>query len=117
MFVTIDYGYNDPLKNLSLQTIYNHKKTHLFENLGSQDITAYVNFNEFINIANKYNMKIDLFCNQNDFLIGYGLKKRKEILQKNKNEKTKKKLELEYERLTHSSQMGENFKVLIISCL
>ena len=115
--ITIDYGYKDPTKNLSLQTIYNHKKTHLFENLGNQDITAHVNFDELMNIAYKYQLKIELFCNQRDFLIGCGLNKRKEELQKNQNEKTFKKLELEYERLTNKSQMGEIFKVLVISCL
>tara|TARA_Y100000766_G_C18856581_1_gene581030 strand:+ start:180 stop:1226 length:1047 start_codon:yes stop_codon:yes gene_type:complete len=115
--ITIDYGYKDPPQYLSLQTIYNHKKTHLFDNIGNQDITAYVNFDELINIAYKYDLKIDLFCNQKDFLIGHGLEIRKEELQKNKDEKTFKKIELDYERLTNTSQMGEIFKVLIISCL
>ena len=114
--ITIDYGYKDPPKNFSLQTIYNHKKTHLFDNLGNQDITAHVNFDELMNIAYKHELKIDLFCNQKDFLNGCGLKKRKEELQKNKNEKTFKKIELDYERLTNKSQMGEIFKVLVISC-
>jgi len=115
--ITIDYGYKDPPQYLSLQTIYNHKKTHLFDNIGNQDITAYVNFDELINIAYKYDLKIDLFCNQKEFLIGYGLEIRKKELQKNKDEKTVKKIELDYERLTNTSQMGEIFKVLIISCL
>ena len=115
--ITIDYGYKNLPNNFTLQTIYNHKKTHLFENLGNQDITAHVNFDELMNIAYKYQLKIELFCNQRDFLIGCGLNKRKEELQKNQNEKTFKKLELEYERLTNKSQMGEIFKVLVISCL
>ena len=115
--ITIDYGYKDPPQNLSLQTIYNHKKTHLFDNIGNQDITAHVNFDELINIASKYNLKIELFCNQKDFLIGYGLEKRKQELQKNKDEKTVKKIELDYERLTNKSQMGEIFKVLVVSCI
>jgi len=115
--ITIDYGYKDLPNNFSLQTIYKHKKTHLFENLGSQDITAYVNFDELIHIAYKNKLKIDLFCNQKDFLIGCGLKERKEKLQKNKDGKTYKKIELDYERLTNKFQMGEIFKVLVISCL
>ena len=115
--ITIDYGYKEPPKYFSLQTIYNHNKTHLFENLGNQDITAHVNFDELMSIAYKYELKIDLFCNQKDFLNGCGLKERKEELQKNKNEKTIKKIELDYERLTNKSQMGEIFKVLVISCL
>ncbi len=115
--ITIDYGYKNLPNNFTLQTIYNHKKTHLFENLGNQDITAYVNFDDLIHIAYKNELKIDLFCNQKDFLIGCGLKKRKEELQKNKSGKTYKKIELDYERLINKFQMGEIFKVLVISCL
>jgi len=117
IFVTIDYGYKDPPNYLTLQTIYNHKKTHLFENIGNQDITAHVNFDELINVANKNNLKIDIFCTQRDFLIAYGIKERKEKLQKNKNKETIKNLNLEYERLINKSQMGEVFKFLVVSCL
>ena len=117
VFVTIDYGYKDPPNYLTLQTIYNHKKTHLFENLGNQDITAHVNFDELISVANKNNLKIDIFCTQRDFLIAYGIKERKNKLQKNKNKETIKNLNLEYERLINKSQMGEIFKFLAVSCL
>ena len=117
VFVTIDYGYKDPPNYLTLQTIYNHKKTHLFENLGNQDITAHVNFDELINVANKNNLKIDIFCTQRDFLIAYGIKERKDKLQKNKNKVIIKNLNLEYERLINKSQMGEIFKFLVVSCL
>ena len=117
IFVTIDYGYKDPPNYLTLQTIYNHKNTHLFENLGNQDITAHVNFDELINVANKNNLKIDIFCTQRDFLISYGIKERKDKLQKNKNKETIKNLNLEYERLINKSQMGEIFKFLVVSCL
>tara|TARA_B100000029_G_scaffold473771_1_gene515456 strand:+ start:1607 stop:2644 length:1038 start_codon:yes stop_codon:yes gene_type:complete len=116
VFLTIDYGYKNPPNHLLLQTIYNHKKTHLFENIGNQDITTHVNFDELINLANANNLQIDLFCNQKDFLINCGLKERKNNLQKNKSEETIKKLNLEYERLINKSQMGEIFKVLVVSC-
>ena len=116
VFITIDYGYKNPPDLLSLQTIYKHKKTHLFENLGNQDITAHVNFDDLIDIADKYNLKLDLFCSQKDFLISYGLKNRKENLQKNQSKKVIEDLEFSYERLVNNSQMGEIFKVLVISC-
>ena len=116
VFVTIDYGYKNPPDHFSLQTIYNHKKTHLFENIGNQDITAYVNFNELIFIANQYNLKIDIFCSQKDFLISYGIEERIKILKKNKSKETIKNLNSEYNRLVDKSQMGEIFKVLVISC-
>ena len=117
IFLTIDYGYKAIPKNFSLQTIYRHKKTHLFDNLGNQDITAHVDFDELIEIANYNNLKIESFSNQRDFLFGCGLKERKEQLKKNKYEIVSKKIELDYERLTSKSQMGDIFKVLITSCL
>ena len=116
VFLTIDYGYNNPPNNFSLQTVYNHKKTHLFENIGNQDITAHVNFDELIFIANKYNLKIEIFCSQKDFLISCGIQERKKNLQKNKSDEAIKKINAEYDRLVDNSQMGEMFKVLVISC-
>ena len=117
VFLTIDYGYKTLPKNFSLQTIHKHKKTHLFENLGNQDITAHVDFDELIKVANDNNLKLELFSNQREFLLGYGLKERKKQLQKNKDQTVSKKIELDYERLVDKSQMGDIFKVLITSCL
>ena len=116
VFVTVDYGYKNPPDHFTLQTIYNHKKTHLFENIGNQDITAHVDFDSLIFIANEYNLKIDTYCSQKDFLISCGIEKRLKKLQKNKNEEDFKKLNLAYDRLVSKSQMGEIFKVLVISC-
>lgn len=116
VFITIDYGYKNPPDHLSLQTIYQHKKTHLFDNIGNQDITAYVNFDELIFIANEYNLKIEKFCSQKDFLISYGIQERRKNLLKNKSDETIKKINSEYDRLVENSQMGEIFKVLVISC-
>ena len=116
IFITVDYGYKDPPSFFSLQTVYNHKSTHLFDNIGNQDITAHVNFNELINIANKNNLSLELFCSQKEFLISCGIKKRKEMLQKNKNKKTIQNLNFDYDRLTNKSKMGKLFKVLVLSC-
>ena len=116
VFITIDYGYKNPPNHLSLQTIYKHNKTHLFENIGSQDITAYVNFDELMLIANEYNLKIETFCSQKNFLISCGIEERKKNLLKNKSNETINKINAEYDRLVENSQMGEIFKVLVISC-
>ena len=116
VFVTIDYGYKNPPNHFSLQTISHHKKTHLFENIGNQDITAHVNFDKLIFIANEYNLKIETFCSQKDFLISCGIQERKKNLIINKSNETIKKINAEYDRLVDNSQMGEIFKVLVISC-
>ena len=117
IFLTIDYGYKKPPNYLTLQTIYNHKKTHLFENIGNQDITAHVNFNELINVAKNNELKLEIYCSQKDFLMSCGIKQRKEKLKINKNQKEIETLNLEVDRLTNKSKMGEIFKVLVVSCL
>jgi cyclopropane-fatty-acyl-phospholipid synthase len=117
IFLTIDYGYKKPPNYLTLQTIYNHKKTHLFENIGNQDITAHVNFNELINVAKNNELKLEIYCSQKDFLMSCGIEQRKEKLKINKNQKDIETLNLEVDRLTNKSKMGEIFKVLVVSCL
>ena len=117
LFITIDYGYNSPPNYLTLQTIYKHKKTHLFENIGNQDITCHVNFDELISLAKKNNLKIELYCSQKDFLIACGIEKRKEKLKINKSKKIIENLESDFARLTNKSKMGEIFKVLVVSCI
>ena len=116
VFITIDYGYQKLPDYFTLQTIYNHKKTHLFENVGNQDITAHVNFGELIKIAGNNQLKLEIFCSQKDFLIACGIKQRKEKLKVNKNQKDINNLDLEVDRLTNKSKMGEIFKVLVVSC-
>ena len=45
-------------------------------------IHKHVNFDEFIFIAKEYNLKIETFCSQKDFLISCGIQERKKNLQK-----------------------------------
>ena len=117
IILTIDYGYLEPINHFSLQTLYRHKKSHLFDHPGDQDITAFVDFGELINIAIKNNLKIDTYCSQKDFLLANGLYQRKINLQKNKDTTLIEDLEKDFKRLTDKSQMGRDFKVLIVSCL
>ena len=113
LIITIDYGYKNFLNNFSLQSIYKHKKTHLFEHIGYQDITSFVNFKELIDIAKNNDLNIDKFCTQKEFLLTHGLKERKEILKKNLSFNKQQSLEIEFDRLINNSQMGADFKVLI----
>ena len=115
LIILIDYGYKNPIKNFTLQSTYNHKKTHLFDNLGLQDITSHVDFNELINIAKEFNLKAISYMTQRNFLISNGIFIRKEKLKKNVIKEKKEIIEKEYIRLTDNKKMGGNFKVLIIS--
>ena len=115
--ILIDYGYNKKLKNFTLQAIYNHKKTSIFENIGQQDISSHVNFNELIEIAKQNKLQINEFVTQRDFLIKYGiLERKKKLLTKNSN-LNKNLLDEEVDRLINVDRMGNLFKCLVVSNL
>mgnify|MGYP003952960359 CR=1 FL=1 len=115
--IVIDYGYYYPIKNFTLQSVSNHKKTHIFENIGEQDITSHVNFKEFIQIALDNKLKIETYCNQKNFLISNGIAKRKKNLLVKKSKKIKAEINLQYKKLTDLNHMGKEFKFLIVSSL
>ena len=115
--ILIDYGYNKKLKSFTLQAIYNHKKTSIFENIGQQDISSHVNFNELIEIAKQNKLQINEFVSQRDFLIKYGiLERKKKLLTKNSN-LNKNLLDEEVDRLINVDRMGNLFKCLVVSNL
>ena len=115
MIILIDYGYELPIKNFTLQSVSAHKKTHVFDNIGLQDITSLVNFGELINIANQFNLNIVSYCNQRDFLITNGILQRKEILKKNLPKAKREIIEQQFQRLTDKNSMGKDFKFFIVS--
>ena len=115
MIILIDYGYNTPIQNFTLQSVSAHKKTHIFDNIGLQDITSLVNFGELINITKKFNLNIVSYCSQRDFLITNGILERKEILKKNLPKAKKEMIEQQFERLTDKNSMGKDFKFFIVS--
>ena len=117
IFITIDYGYFENIKNFTLQSLSNHKFSNIFENIGEQDISSHVNFRELYRIAKKYNLKIDEACSQRDFLTKYGILERKESLSKNQDIKTKNIIKNEAKRLINNKEMGNLFKFLIVSNL
>ncbi len=115
--ILIDYGYNKKITNFTLQAIYNHKKTSIFENIGRQDISSHVNFNELIEIAKQNKLQINEFVSQRDFLIKYGiLERKKKLLTKNSN-LNKNLLDEEVDRLINVDRMGNLFKCFVVSNL
>ena len=113
--ILIDYGYFDPPNRSTLQSIYNHKKTNILENLGLQDITSFVDFKRLIEISKKYKLNIDTFCSQENFLLSHGILERKKNILKKCNQKQIKQVESGYKRLVNKNYMGNVFKFLIIS--
>ena len=115
MAIVFDYGYLKRPNNFTLQAVYNNKKSNVLENIYNQDLTSFVDFDKLINIAKKFNLKIDCFSNQRDFLINNGIRLRaKKILEK-ATERQKKDIEYGLERIIDIKNMGTLFKVLIFS--
>ena len=114
IFLTIDYGYFEAIKNFTLQGIQNHKFSNVLENVGSQDISSHVNFKDFINIAKNNKLHIEEYCSQREFLIKYGIFERAKFLSMSDNSK---KIDQQLERLIDKEKMGDLFKCLIVSNL
>jgi len=115
MMILIDYGYESPIKNFTLQSVSGHKRTHIFDNIGLQDITSLVDFGVLINIAKQFNLNVVSYCNQRDFLINNGIQERKEILKKNLSKTKREIIEQQFHRLTDKNSMGKDFKFFIVS--
>ncbi len=115
--ILFDYGYNKKIKNFTLQSIYNHKKTTIFENIGQQDISSHVNFNELIEIAKQNKLQINEFVSQKDFLLKYGIVERKKKLLTQNSNLNKNLLDEELDRLINVDRMGNLFKCLVVSYL
>jgi Uncharacterized conserved protein len=115
IFLTIDYGDYSEICNDTVQAIYNNKKAILLENIGDSDITYQINFFHLIKLFKNYKLNIVDFTSQSKFLQRLGIKERFEYSAKNLNPMERKKLSNSIARLLHPSQMGDLFKVLIVS--
>ena len=108
----IDYGYKDKRMFDTLQSVKNHKKNFLLENIYKSDITHLINFDFFIKRIK--NLEIDSinFTTQREFLLKMGILERAEIISKNMPFSKKSDIHFRLKRLIDKKQMGTLFKVL-----
>ena len=109
----IDYGYSKPNNQNTLQSVIQHKKNKLFNNLGRADITAHVNFALLNEFFLKNNLKTKNLISQKEFLENMGLVERANILAKKMRFTEKTDLYLRIQRLLSPKLMGELFKVIL----
>ncbi len=107
----IDYGYDKPKNKDTLQSVINHKKNELFNNLGNADITSHVNFSLLNEFFKKNKLKIKKTITQKEFLEKMGIMKRAEMLSKKMTFREKTNLYLRLKRLLSPKMMGNLFKV------
>ena len=115
-FMTIDYGYYDDFFKNTLQALKKHKKVSIHHDPGNIDITYLVNFKLINQIFKKNCLTNTLNMSQSIFLIKNGILERLEQAKKSLSiKKNKVKLEMAVNRLIDPKQMGNLFKVLIVT--
>lgn len=111
----IDYGYQSTSELYSkerhlgsLISFKKHKTSHNpYENIGSQDLTSFIDFEELSNISDKLGANIEYFSNQEIFLLEHGILTEKISQPQQFNH--------EVRLLTSPEEMGNIVKVLLCS--
>ena len=111
LLLIADYGYIKQANKSSLQSIKDNKFTEVLNNIGKQDITYHVNFNQLMLIAKKIGLKNIDIKTQSNFLRMNGVNVRAEQLIIS-NPKSKDKIMDQLSRLIDPDKMGNLFKIL-----
>ena len=109
----IDYGYLKPNNNNTIQSVLNHKKNNILENLGKADISCHVNFQLLTEFFSKNNLQVEKTISQKEFLNNMGIKERADLISRKMKFLDKTNLYLRLKRLTSSNLMGDLFKVIL----
>ena len=111
----IDYGYLSSKMQETLQAVNNHKYSDVLENIGDSDITYNISFNLFQKFTSQFYNLDSIVTNQKKFLTSMGILQRAEIISKNIPFSKKTDLFYRIRRLIDEKQMGELFKVMLIT--
>ena len=120
IIMIIDYGYNskeyflDDRMEGTLVCIHNHQPN--FDpliNIGSQDISSFVNFSHISNLAVKNGLTVDGYLPQSSLLLNLGIL---EIFETKDYRADKKVDELnKLKNILLPNTMGEIFKILVLT--
>ncbi len=108
----IDYGFLNSKNKDTLQSVKDHKKNHIFKNVGNADITSLVNFDLLKKFLEHRGLKSNEVITQGFFLKKLGILFRADNLGRNLSFKQKSDLYYRIQRLINPKQMGELFKVI-----
>ena len=109
----IDYGYLKSNNQNTLQSVMEHRKNSLLENLGKADITAHVNFDLLKEFFLKNGLKVNNIITQKEFLENMGIIERAKIVAKKMKFSEQSDLYLRIKRLLSPCSMGDLFKVIL----
>lgn len=108
----IDYGYTLPNNSSTLQSVKNHKKNNLYDNLGKADVTSLVNFNLLKEFFLKKKLNVKNIVSQSFFLKKNGILERADLISAKMSFKEKSDLYYRLSRLLSPKLMGNLFKVI-----
>ncbi len=111
----IDYGYLEGSMKDTLIAIKKHAISNLFKEFKNSDITYKLNFKLLKKITNILKLKCQGITTQRNFLINLGIQQRAEILSRNLPFSKKADIYYRLKRLIDKSQMGNLFKVMLIT--
>ena len=109
----IDYGYLEPNNQNTLQSVMNHKRNSLLDNLGKADVTAHVNFTLLSEFFKKDGLKVKKIITQRQFLERMGIIERAQIMSSKMKFREQSDFYLRLKRLLGSNYMGDLFKVIM----
>ena len=111
----IDYGYLENSMKDTLMAIKKHNNSNVLNAFGNSDITHKLNFNIFKKFTKNLKLKCQGITTQKKFLTALGINQRAEILSKNLPFSKKADIYYRLNRLINKNQMGDLFKVMLIT--
>ena len=111
----IDYAYIDKKMKNTLQAVSKHKYCDVLEGFGNSDITYNLSFNLLNRMIKELSTLTTMNTTQGEFLIKLGILERAEMLSKKMLFSEKADIYFRIKRLIDKNQMGELFKVMLIT--
>ena len=99
----------------TMMAIRKHQYANILSGFGNSDITYKLNFKILKKITKNLKLKCQAITSQRNFLINLGIQQRAEILSKNLPFSKKADVYYRLKRLIDKNQMGDLFKVMLIT--
>ena len=99
----------------TMMSIRKHKYANVLNTFGNSDITYKLNFKILEKIIKNLKLKCQAITSQRNFLLSLGIQQRAEILSKNLPFSKKADIYYRLKRLIDKDQMGNLFKVMLIT--
>jgi len=109
--LVVDYGYDGPAIGDTLQAVSGHQFANPFEEPGSRDLTAHVDFATLAAAAGIEGVRVDGPVGQGAFLTALGIDPRAEALARSTPEKAEA-IAADRARLVEDDQMGTLFRAM-----